>query len=449
MAIEVNLEQFINPNTAPTLKILGIPLGLDHDQSKVLLRELYGPSFDRLLANANQGIYPKDTSAIENNFKNRLRDICGFLEGAPMDYIIRDLFSAANATVNYVAGVLSDGSQDMPGSLNKIVNMSPVPSERLKTMGNRVTSNGSIKRVDPRLPFEARRQIGLAFVAGFMKARELNYPIIDRLNDIQDTFDLELYSGDVASLEGFSSYAFHDNEDNSFIRFRQTLVQSNPVRIVQEPTPQDMHLKFHHKEFRHVEDVGYVYTNARAKRMEVSIAKALAKAANNGGEVDPLEAVKDSVGIMFVIMGNDYGVEDTSVSNLTNKIEELLKSNYPTFGGFKEDHKVDGGRGQSQNMNFLRYQAAFADLPVPVEIMVYKYPDYLNASFNIGSYNPILRTYDGMAHRIYEHNRARLLIPYLYPNGIYVDEQPRIYNIAEETIKRKAAALLAENRLES
>lgn len=403
-----------------------------------LLSDFYGPDAVGILRESiRDGKYPKDTDSLDQYFLNRIKDIYDLPDSVNPQEFFNERLEVANSAVRYVADTLSPyGMVDLNSRVSTI---HPSPFDRLSLLGSRQRSDGTIRHAGQRQQFETIRQLQLAHTAAMIKARSLRgTPVNKRLAEIQQVLDDELYTGgEIGDTDDFESFAFHANETNRFLKF-----QPSPDK---KPTSH-AHIKRHTSSFRLTDRYGYVLTNFREKEEKVATIKAWRKAIGNGGVIHPLEAVKDNAVIMLVAMGGDKGVPEGTITFLHDSVKEILEANFDSFEGLTEDNYTNGYLDQSAGVKFTRSQANFSDLPVPVELMVYEYEDFINSRFHVGNFDQSRRTFDGQAHRIYEHNRLLDIVPLFYPVSIY--DQSRILDRAADNIRHISDSLLQALRVE-
>nr|MBP9819928.1 hypothetical protein [Candidatus Woesebacteria bacterium] len=147
------------------------------------------------------------------------------------------------------------------------------------------------------------------------------------------------------------------------------------------------------------------------------VVKTMLKALQNGGVIDPLSFVQDSIGMLYAVMG---GVEER------NSVVELLKETLVSASkaGLLPDLVIKSrgnttSKPTSTRNGMERFNVFLENSPVPVEIIVRSLPEFLDAEYHTGTCNPETGKWNGASHELFEIYRLMDLIPIFFPSDLY------------------------------
>lgn len=257
--------------------------------------------------------------------------------------------------------------------------------------------------IDPTLGYEVQRHMLLSVVGGSINARTLNGRLRTVLSSVHKQFNASLFEGPDGAGSSFVSESIHDDETNQVVGFPD---QAQRV-------PPTAHIKRIPFSVRKIPGIGLVYTSPRKKDDDNAVVKSLAKALNNGGVVD-INDVEDGIGMMFVLMDNNF-----SPKELADRIVSVIESGSRNVDRVEDDDKVGTDHGQSPNIQFTRRKIWFKEVPTPLELMFFNRKDYLDSRLEVGSRNYETGLFEGRAHELFELRRVNDVLPVLFPAEIY------------------------------
>lgn len=381
----------------------GQPLSLDMflDPSRrdgAMLETLYTPGSLELMRSAvkgNGGRKPRiNYAGVDKGFGDRVHNIYG-LNGhydSPHSFYEQQR-GVANGVMAYVPETAFP-RRYRERIKNELQVLYDTPSERLKMLAD--------PTVDDKLKFEAVRQMVLAHASALLNARSLNGTLNRRVGLLHQHIGEQIYSGKRGRTYERRFASYHDPDTNTVLGVGEVSdVASSPVVTKQ-----------HSREARHITGLGFVYTNMRLKNEAVATVKSLYKAPDAGGFVNP-DAVQDSAGIMYTALG-----DRPMVDKLVDRVAQAVEA-YPDTVNVVEDHQTGNDHGQNNGVEFQRLQVHLKDTPVPIELMFYALPDYLNSVYEVGERDPQTGHYTGQAHDLFAIRRVARVLPFLYPKYIY------------------------------
>ncbi|MBI2018169.1 hypothetical protein HYS96_00505 [Candidatus Daviesbacteria bacterium] len=396
-----------------------------------LLGRAYGREGLSFFNVTRQGLEPHAqlSTATDRYFYGFIRRAYGLPENMdPQDFYLRQQRHAAEV-IDSVLGRALPAYRHELGLKNEVSLYSESPADLLRLLA--YPDDG----INPTLKFELQRHILLSHISASFNSRTLNGRLRTELSRVQMLLNGELYGGRIGDGEDFDVYALHEDGTNSAVQVLVTARQyaREQAREICGALPEGCHLKRHPFSLRRIgETDSLVYTNPRKKSDAASILKALAKAVDNGGVIDPLSYVQDSLGIMFVAMGGGNERKE-----LVQRVTTVLQSHPSGVEEIMEDHHVDRGRGQSEASSFTRLQLKLRDISVPLELIFYTCLGYLNSEYEVGTRDSGTGIYPGRAHDLYELRRSLPVLQVLFPPEIYqVDTRAavldRMVTVAEE-----------------
>ncbi len=265
--------------------------------------------------------------------------------------------------------------------------------------------------ITPELQFEVQRHLVLSLTAAEINARSTNEQLRHELSGVQSILNDHLFSGPEGYAEDYTVYACFDNDTN-----RTSCFFVNGCT-----TPKNSHKKAFRCRVRFVDGTGHVYTDPRIKDTTSAILKTTRKAVNNGQVMEPLNDVKDSMGMMFTVM--DENAEEKSRfsqrERLVNQVRAAIQYHPNGIEQIKEDNDVEQDRGQATGIQFTRLQIQLLGLGLPIELMVFDAWNYLNSRYEVGVKNPDTGLYDGGAHELYKIRRVADVLSVYFPQELY------------------------------
>lgn len=392
-----------------------------HPGETGLLSSFFGPLGKKYFYNLFRGQINVD-KAIEGQVENymdvyffqKIREKYPYLSPGQEVEFYRSQLTRANKVIEYLTSTLS-----LPKGIFSLRNEVKVfpdsPSQRLRQIAD--------ENVSDDLRYQTSRQMILAYLASPLDERASSEKIQTRLFNFQDFLDKTLFVGKTGQTEKKTIFSQHDNHTNSTVDFSF----DNHKKIKNK---RDAHLKKETYDVRATTVNGIeVHTNMRHKGENESIIKAIMKAVINHKPIDILDSVKDSIGMKFAIMGNEK-TRDLFVG----EFEKLIMT-YKNVDRIEVDDTPDADRNQNQSSFKRRRQIFLKGLSIPIEIIFYSAPEYLDSEYEIG------KSFMGRAHGLYDMRRMGVAAKILFMKEIYgVDIQPfidqRLEVIADELLYR-------------
>lgn len=392
-----------------------------HPGEMGLLSNFFGPLGTKYFKNLFRSQLNIDSSTegyaekyLDSFFFQRIREQYDYLSPGQEVEFYRSQLNRANKVIEYLTNMLA-----LPKGIfslrNEVKVFPDYPSQRLSQIAD--------TNVDTVLRYETSRQMILAYLASPLDQRASSEKIQTRLFNFQDFLDKNLYVGKTGQTEKRVVFSQHDNHTNTTLNFDF----ENHKKIKKK---KDAHLKKETFDVRKTNVQGIeVLTNMRHKGENESIIKAIMKAVKNHKPIDILESVRDSIGMKFAIMGNDV-VRDAFIK----EFEEMVKK-YRDFDRIEVDDSPDGDRGQNQSSFKRRRQIYLKGLSIPVEVIFYSTPEYLDSEYEVG------KDFKGKAHDLYDMRRLGTAAKILFLEEIYgLDIQPfidqRLGVIADDLLYR-------------
>jgi len=283
--------------------------------------------------------------------------------------------------------------------------------------------------VAPRLAFEAKRGLALAFISGVSDVRDFRIPLEAEGGRIQKHIDKEgVFAGLIGDGKPKVITAQFDDITNSVVD-SFSLNGTHEKRILTE--------------VREVEGVGATLTILRKKEAEVATIKSIWKAELDarkgvGTTIRPMDVVNDHFGMLFMTLEDGANIE-----LLMEKVLGALFTYTRKMGQITPDFHTNGDQGQSGKLKLDgRLLTYFKGLNGnPFELMFFSKNNYLNSQFEVGSLNPHTGMYDGQAHELYELQREGIVAPRLFPDTHY-----RVRRAFEHASQKKTEELLERNK---
>lgn len=296
---------------------------------------------------------------------------------------------------------------------DEITDLSDRPSDLLRLLSR---PPGSI---DPTLAYEALRHSIMLYQLGMSNARTKNSRLHTVKTDINRLLDEKLFAGPEGHGEKFFIESFHDDETNQVVGFPNQ----------GDHRPLIAHLKRIPLTVREINGIGYVHTSSRKKDDTIVLLKSWIKAQENGGKIHLDEAVKDSMGRMYVLMDDSVPPEqlaDLVVSTIESHAGSDLWE-IPKITKKERDNKTGDDHGQSSqpdkpNLND-RWNIWFENIPTPYELIFYDRETYLNSRFEVGTRDSETGFYMGRGRRLFDLRRAWLASKIPFPQEIYCPDE--------------------------
>jgi hypothetical protein len=392
-----------------------------HPGEMGLLANFFGPLGKRYFRNLFRNQLNVDHSTegsaeayLDAYFFQRIRDQYEYLSPGQEVEFYRSQLNRANKVIEYLTNTLA-----LPKGIFSLRNEVKVfpdsPSQRLRQIAD--------VNVSTVLRYETSRQMILAYLASPLDQRAASEKIQTRLFNFQDFLDKNLYVGKTGETEKRVIFSQHDNHTNTTLNFSF----ENHKKIKRK---REAHLKKETFDVRKTNIKGIeVHTNMRHKGENESVIKSIMKAVKNHKPIDILESVRDSIGMKFAIMG-DENVRDEFIA----EFEEMVKK-YRDFDRIEVDDSPNADRGQNQSSFKRRRQIYLKGLSIPIEVIFYSTPEYLDSEYEVG------KDFKGKAHDLYDMRRLGTAAKILFMEEVYgVDIQPfidqRLGVIADDLLYR-------------
>lgn len=392
----------------PTLETAGVPLAIftpPHEWNgvhKKAVEAACGSSGLAYIELASKGLDDlRLKQRVDREFFGRLGERLGIQD--PM--IVKDRYSecleAANEAIHIVYRELPPRYRNSVGLLNGVEFYPESVAQSLRKMVK--------PGMDPTQRFERQRQYALAEVALSIRNGVTIRELKNDVSVFQDLFDEHVFSGPEGQTEPCIFYSFHDPETNKLI-YISAIPNTDP----------GVNIKKHEFRARRVDGVGRVSTTPRIKSLGGATLKAVADSLVDKEKPGFIRGskIEDSVGIMFVCL--DDGQE--AADRLQARLEDVLSKNIDGVS-IKQEHNVDKGRGQSQNVKFNRIKVLSKGFKTPIELIIFTRSNYVNYRYDVGQ--PSEKEgglYDGQAHTLFIDRRLMKIAPtYLFPPQYYPD----------------------------
>ncbi len=330
----------------------------------------------------------------------------------------------ADRFIDHVIATAFPKKKNVADLLNETKLLAPDAERALSV----IDANGNI---DERLKFEMVRKMLLAGITGEIDQRSLTYNLRSELHDVHSLLDQRFFKGKIGETHHTTTYSVHKRSTNEVIgvydRYPWFIKPGYKVK------------KFT-QQMREVEDVGYVLSSVREKTREASILKTLRRAVQvreekGTDELDALKAVKDAMGLMFVVKGT-MGSNEPRVNHLKEKVLALLKEKYGEVMVIPDNVNGAGEYAtQKTQANYQRIQVKVESLPIPLELIFYGEGDYINDTYNIGKRDRRTKLYSGNAHKLFEIDRVRQILPVIYPEKVGDKPMPGFEGLSDETFR--------------
>ncbi len=276
------------------------------------------------------------------------------------------------------------------------------------------------------LRFEVSRHLLTSLTMSTHHARSANGGLRSVLSDAQSLMNKFLYDGPEGQTHTHHEYVVFNNETNTpvSIYVPNRFVSSgdhvkdfvaNTRRIRKEICEADI-------------EGDRLFTDTRVKSAASSFIKVLMKALLNGGELKVDGDVRDNMGMMMTIYGND-----SDRDQIIHRLSNVFNLHPNGVRAIEEDNDSEGDRGQAK-VQFKRMQVFLNGTEYPIEVMAYSLLDYLRSRYEVGRINPSTGMYDGAAHSLYEFRRSIPVTGLLFPAEIYgVDSRTTIIHHMNQT----------------
>lgn len=341
----------------------------------------------------------------------------------------REHLVKANNTVNSLRRTAFPHAELQLDLLNPIYYTTSSVPKRLV----RLLANGSISA---RFKFELLRQEVLMLTSLAYAESRFDERTVENLNDINDLFENELYTGKYGEGFPYSFFSVHDNQTNEAYIVSDDFTSIPAINYATE------HYKQHTQLVRQIEGVGPVLVRQREKSTESALVKAIYKGSQLEGEYIDISQITDPSGFMFV-------TKDRKNTELYSYLEELITKHYPS-AQIEEDHHVNTNRNQSSSVSFLRMQVYLSpEAKYPIEIIIFTQAEYLNYRYHLGTQqdDPKSPFPDAAAHTLYELRRSYAVADMLFPQELYDYDVDETWQKRRMDQEHKAQDLLEHNRV--
>ncbi|MBI4129677.1 hypothetical protein HY468_00005 [Candidatus Roizmanbacteria bacterium] len=322
-------------------------------------------------------------------------------------YLYRTAMKTANECIDYLLDTMTPTLKDKL-SLRVEVRLFPGfrPAQRLSLLAN---------NNDPVMQFETERQLILAYLAAQIDKRNEFFNLSLFASEAQRALLSNLYTS--RRTQEFNIWSTHDNADNNVT----TIGTPDSLR----PAIGE-HVKRHQFEVRETKQGEIIFTDTREKDLRAATLKAVAKKADHNGDITTKE-VTDNMGIMFVHMGTNNRFnwnlpEVTQIEDFSRRTLSAIQKNVD-IACVVEDDKVGNERNQSNQVRWIRKQVYFPTIELPLELLFFSLPDYLNYRYQTGEYNQETGLYTGQGHELYLFKRNRNIMPNMFPPSLYDNDR--------------------------
>lgn len=251
--------------------------------------------------------------------------------------------------------------------------------------------------VGKRYKHEMRRRLLLGLVGTAVEADNMQNDLSRELKKIEGALNIHFFAGVDARTKPFHIYAYHDAITNTV-----------------DPHGDNVVLKRHEFPAREIQGGGKAFYDSRVKPKTSATSKAIDRAYNNGGFINPAADVQDRFGLILINLENPTGVADPRVL-LLEKAKAVLSENYRPIIHSKPDDDVKTDRGQKP-VRMKREKILFDGVDSRFEVMVFDANDFLDYQLEIGQKRPD-GSYSGRAREFYETERQRGTLDTGYPQS--------------------------------
>lgn len=357
----------------------------------------------------------------------------------------------ANQTIAYILGVALPQAKQNYSMMDELSEPSENPSYALRWAAR------GMERSEDQLLYEVGRQHLLAAISGSINARTRDNRIGTVHQSIKEALH-DFYERPVAP-RSYTLITEHDDETGKVVKVGETEVG----------VAAKTHIRSHDYKVRSVAGIGPVMVGDRKKGDPEAVLKAIAKAKNNGGWINPDDST-DTFGVKLVVMEPGSEGFEKNVLKLQGELIDHMRSldrganrlsNRIT--GFEIDDDTGTDRASSSNHNFLRLQMHLEGVSVPYEIIFQTAEQMRNDEVMHGVLsNTILKEkqyadfeaetgvnlrgklYDGSAHALYRAQRILGTLPVIFPKEIYGDG---VIGNALDTLHSIESSLRNQDRL--
>ncbi len=347
----------------------------------------------------------------------------------PEEFYLNQMRRAKHG-VEYINEVLPELKQEV-GLKNEVDLLPDSPSAQLRYLA---LPDGQI---DPVMKWEIFRNLLFMHIEGVNSSRGRKYRLRTLISTFHDALSERLFEGVPGSGIKHELEGVFDNETNSLLSLHRGESDLKPGE----------HLKRIPFMTRTIRGVGDVLATARRK--DNSAIKVIAKAALGDGVINVDTAVEDSIGMMFVTLGEEDNIDllkDRVRTVIADKPLQILNGGCFRLVDVKPDDKFDGNRGQSTGINFQRDKFYFEGVPLPVEVFYMDRENYLRSILHVGEVNPLTGFLDGSAHGIYQPIRLKSVLPVTHPYSIYQISEDRFSDLIAREQANKANSLRQQYR---
>jgi len=377
---------------------------------------IYGKNDANLLYRHPEAM-PLNIARADRLFYDWVRQSFALPETENPESFAREQFRTAHRFAGGMAQLLDGGYNNRLIPLNETANFPVHPDQILRDMISSTT--------DETLRFELQRQTTIAMIIGMDRAKDFLYETDAGLDEALNRYlSTRLWQGSYGERFRQRIYSLHDNQTNEVVAEIAHHPLDLPAVDGSHTKAVDIDLRFIKPGIFGSEQMPPVVQITRRKSSTSIITKSLDKGLRE--ERDPLEVVtniEDRGGAMFVILGDDKANQKFSriVRNILGEGFEIQ---------FIPDHASDQKTKNHRSPKFLRWKALITNrhgLPSTFELIFMTGKNYLNYTFDTGTYNPKTGRHDGIAHELFEAQRL------MTPSG----EEHDVVGVAEWMFPRE------------
>lgn len=307
------------------------------------------------------------------------------------------------------------------GFKNEVLFKAPSPTTLFKVL---VLAEG---QVDEKLTFEVTRQLMIADTAGPLYVMSKHAGLNQRLSDLNDILNEELYEGPYGAGKDYELYVYHDSETNQVIRFHAANGGSKPPK-------EGERLATHNFIARRIKGYGLVYVDVTEVGVVDATNQALIAAANNEGKIQPIQDGRVSIKMTFVDLEDKPGRrkgESRSMPHLTALKARVME--------VMLEHLDIASMDTPSESNIMEiYDRGLPEVPIRLEFLNRR--DYLNGKYDVGVKVPVKGipepVYNGRAEKLSNLRDYYPLVPYLFPRELYGDTQDALLMTMDTVAER-------------
>ncbi len=385
------------------------------------LRRVFGPEIRDMkrmmqnpdLAEFHEYRYLRDQ--LDGNFQDFINQHLS-VDGVPVattQELIRD---SNDVRLEVESRLFPNGTQS-PGILNNARFASKsITDSRLRDL---FSSN-----ISEKMAHEYAQQLAIGYGCGLIRKRSEEFHLPEKVYELVNALEDRVWVGPKGHTDRVEIKADHNNDTN---RVQDPMEYAHPAQAL------NFHTKRHQYDVR-TADLGgstvQVFADIREKPIHKQYLKALRESLALKKPINPNAGVRDSLGALFVILGNEK-----QAAEFEGTFFDVIHQMY----GIKEilpDHKPE---------QFVRrWNITPWGWPVHLEALFYhSLEDHLNSKYET-KVEPDDEGITGRAHDIYVIDRYVDVAPIFLPESVYGLNIPRVIDEAKEA---QAAFLSQKNRI--